>query len=57
LSVTNKIKNKIQQLIGKAKAKVGEITGNRSLQVHGKSQQARADIKRIAEKAKDVFKT
>ncbi|CAG4904215.1 MULTISPECIES: CsbD family protein [Acidithrix] len=57
MSTKNKIKNKVQQLIGKVKAKIGKITGNRSLQAHGKSQQARANLKRIAEKAKDVFKT
>lgn len=56
MSIKNKIKDKIAQLVGELKAKVGKITNNRSLQVHGMSEQARADIKRITEKAKDVFK-
>ncbi len=56
LSIKNKIKNEVRQLIGKVKAKIGKVTGNRRLQVQGKSQQARANLKQIAEKAKDVFK-
>ncbi len=56
LSIKNKIKNEVRQLIGKVKAKIGKVTGNRRLQAQGKSQQARANLKQIAEKAKDVFK-
>ena len=52
----DKTKNKVQEIRGKAKEKVGEWTDDEGLQAQGKRDEASADIKQAAEKVKDAFR-
>jgi uncharacterized protein YjbJ (UPF0337 family) len=52
----DKMKNKADDVIGQAKEKVGDATGNESLQAEGKGDQSKADLKQAGEKVKDAFK-
>jgi len=53
MSAGDKIKNKAQEVAGKAKEKVGEITGNDELRREGQADQAEAGVKQAGEKVKD----
>ncbi len=52
----DKIANKTDSTLGKAKEKVGDATGNQSLENEGKKDQSKADIKQAGETVKDGFK-
>ena len=52
----DKIANKTDSTVGKAKEKVGDVTGNERLENEGKKDQSKADIKQAGEKVKDAFK-
>ncbi|TMR93883.1 CsbD family protein [Nonomuraea basaltis] len=41
---------------GKAKERVGDITGDKSLQAKGKVEKVKANLKQATEKVKGVFK-
>ena len=56
MSGTDKAKNKIQELAGKAQEAVGKITGDKSTENEGKADQAKANLKGAGEKVKDAFK-
>ena len=56
MSATDKIKNAIQDLTGKAKEATGKVTDNNDLQAEGKADQTKADAKKTGENIKDVFK-
>ena len=56
MSAMDKAKNKAEELVGDAKEKIGEVTGNDSLEAEGKRDQASGNIKQAGEKIKDVFK-
>ncbi|HEX3335296.1 MAG TPA: CsbD family protein [Jatrophihabitans sp.] len=56
MSTTDKAKNKIQDVEGKAKEAVGNVTGDKSRQNEGKADQSKADLKGAGEKVKDAFK-
>lgn len=56
MGATDKIRNKTEQLSGELKHKVGSATHNRDLQVEGYVQKVRANLKQVAEKAKDAFR-
>jgi len=51
----DKAKDKAQSLEGDAKEKVGDATGNESLQAEGKKDQVAGDLKGAGEKVKDAF--
>jgi len=51
-----KISNKTDSVVGKAKEKVGDVTGNESMESEGKKDQSKADLKQAGEKVKDAFK-
>lgn len=53
MSATDKIKNKAQEAAGKAKEKVGEVTGNDELRREGQADQAESGVKQTGEKVKD----
>jgi uncharacterized protein YjbJ (UPF0337 family) len=55
MSNKDKSKNKVQDITGAVKAKVGAIIGNKHLQARGKAQQAQANLKQGGEKVKDAF--
>ena len=56
MSDADKAKNKGQELGGKAKEAVGNVTSDKGLQRQGKGDQAKANLKSAGEKLKDVFK-
>jgi len=56
MSGTDKAKNKIEDLAGKAKETVGKATGDRDAQAEGKGDQAKSSLKDAGEKVKDAFR-
>ncbi len=56
MSGTDKIKNKIDNLAGKAKEAFGEATDDESARNEGKADQTKSDLKDAGEKVKDAFK-
>ena len=56
MSATDKMKNAIQDVEGKAKEAVGRATGDRSTENEGRGDQAKADLKNAGENVKDAFK-
>lgn len=55
MSGTDKMKNKLEDLEGKAKEGLGKLTGDRSTQAEGRTDQAKSDVKDAGEKVKDAF--
>ncbi|MCV7153780.1 CsbD family protein [Mycolicibacterium pyrenivorans] len=56
MSGTDKAKNKVEDLGGKAKEAVGKATGDRDTENEGRGDQAKSSIKDAGEKVKDAFK-
>ena len=56
MSATDKLKNTIDDVAGKAKEAFGSATGDKSTENEGKFDQAKADLKGAGEKVKDAFK-
>lgn len=52
----DKLANKGEGTLGKAKEKLGDATDNQDLQAEGKKDQSKADLKQAGEKVKDAFK-
>ena len=52
----DKAENKVQELKGDAKEKVGDATDNEQLQAEGKGDQVAGNLKQAGEKVKDAFK-
>jgi uncharacterized protein YjbJ (UPF0337 family) len=56
VSATDKAKNAIDDVSGKAKEALGRATGDRSTENEGRVDQAKSDLKDAGEKVKDAFK-
>ena len=56
MGATDKAKNKVEDLEGKAKQAVGKATGDRNMEHRGRGKQAKSDLKGAGEKVKDAFK-
>jgi uncharacterized protein YjbJ (UPF0337 family) len=56
MSTEDKLKNKVEDLGGKAKEAVGKATGDRDTRNEGKADQAKSSLKDAGEKVKDAFK-
>jgi uncharacterized protein YjbJ (UPF0337 family) len=56
MSGEDKLKNKIEDIGGKAKEAVGRVTGDRSIENEGKADQSKSSLKDAGEKVKDAFK-
>ena len=56
MSATDKIKNAVEDLEGKAKEVIGAATGDHSTENEGKKDQSKADLKNAGENVKDAFK-
>jgi uncharacterized protein YjbJ (UPF0337 family) len=56
MSATDKAKNKVDDIAGKAKEKMGQASGDRSTENEGKADQAKSNLKDAGEKVKDAFK-
>jgi uncharacterized protein YjbJ (UPF0337 family) len=55
MSAVDKAKNAVQDAEGKAKEALGKVTGDRSTENEGRSDQAKSDMKDAGEKVKDAF--
>ncbi len=55
MSGIDKLKNKAQELEGEAKQKVGDATGDDSLQAEGTKDKVSGNLKQAGEKVKDAF--
>ena len=53
---TDKVENKTQEIGGEAKEKIGDLTGDESLQAEGQADQTKGNLKQAGEKIKDAFK-
>ena len=56
MSAVDKIKNKMDDVEGKAKEALGNLAGDKDTEREGKTDQAKADLKDAGEKVKDAFK-
>ncbi len=56
MSATDKIKNAVEDVAGKAKEAVGKASGDKSTENEGRRDQAKSDLKDAGEKVKDAFK-
>ncbi|MFZ0228770.1 MAG: CsbD family protein [Mycobacterium sp.] len=56
MSATNKLRNKVQKLSGRAKETIGRATGDRKLENRGVRDQFESDVKGAGEKVKDAFR-
>jgi uncharacterized protein YjbJ (UPF0337 family) len=56
VSATDKAKNKAQELGGKGKEALGNVTGDARTRDEGRVDQAKANLKDAGEKIKDAFK-
>jgi uncharacterized protein YjbJ (UPF0337 family) len=56
MGLDDKIKNAAQDIAGKAKEAIGNVTDNDKLVAEGKADQAKSDVKQAGENIKDAFK-
>lgn len=56
MSATDKLKNTVDDVAGKAKEGLGKATGDRSTENEGRKDQAKSDLKNAGENVKDAFK-
>ncbi|ORV90689.1 general stress protein CsbD [Mycobacterium interjectum] len=56
MSGTDKAKNKIEDLGGRAKEAIGKVTGDNDTKNEGRADQAKSSLKDAGEKVKDAFK-
>jgi uncharacterized protein YjbJ (UPF0337 family) len=56
MGMVDKAKNAAEDALGKAKEKVGELTGDEKLEAEGHKDQAKASAKDTVEDVKDVFR-
>lgn len=56
MGMGDKIKQKAEELTGKAKRETGDALDDESMQAEGTARQKKAQVKQTGEKAKDVFK-
>ena len=56
MGADDKANNKVEDIRGQAKEKVGAVTGDDELRRQGERDQSKADLKQAGEKVKDAFK-
>jgi uncharacterized protein YjbJ (UPF0337 family) len=56
MSTEDKIKNKIEDVGGRAKEAIGKVTGDDDTKNEGRGDQAKSSLKDAGEKVKDAFK-
>jgi len=55
MGFVDKAKNKAEELVGEAKEKLGEATGDSQQQAEGQADQVTGNLKQAGEKVKDAF--
>lgn len=56
MSFADKFRNKAQELRGRTKRNIGEVTGDRGLQAEGRADEVKSNLKQAGEKVKDAFR-
>ncbi len=56
MGIADKAKNAAEDLAGKAKEVIGDVTNDDSLKAEGKKDQGKASVKKAGENVKDAFK-
>jgi uncharacterized protein YjbJ (UPF0337 family) len=56
MSAEDKLKNKIEDLGGRAKEAIGKVTGDHDTKNEGRGDQAKSSLKDAGENVKDAFK-
>ncbi len=56
MGIADKAKNKAEDLAGKAKEVIGDVTNDDELKAEGKKDQSKSSIKDAGENVKDAFK-
>jgi uncharacterized protein YjbJ (UPF0337 family) len=56
MSTEDKLKNKIEELGGRAKETIGKATGNDDTRAEGRADRAKSNLKDAGEKVKDAFR-
>ena len=56
MGAENKAANKVTEIKGKIKKKVGQATDDSDLEAKGRAEESKGDLKQAGEKAKDAFK-
>ena len=56
MGLDDKMKNKVEDIRGKAKEGAGKATDDERLEAEGRGEQTAADLKQAGEKVKDAFK-
>ena len=56
MGLADKAENAAEKLGGQAKESTGKATGDQSLEAEGQADQTSAQVKKIGEDVKDVFK-
>ncbi len=56
MGIADKAKHAAEDLAGKAKEAIGEITDDDRTKAEGKADQSKADLKKAGDNVKDAFK-
>ena len=56
MGADDKTQNKVEEITGDAKERIGGATGDDELRREGKKDQTEANLKQAGEKVKDAFK-
>jgi uncharacterized protein YjbJ (UPF0337 family) len=56
MSAADKINNAAEDLAGKGKEAVGNLTGDEQKRAEGQNDQSKASVKKAGENVKDIFK-
>lgn len=56
MSLSDKVRNKAQELRGRIKRNAGEVSGDRRLRSDGRADEVKGNLKQVGEKVKDVFR-
>ncbi|GAB3659733.1 CsbD family protein [Nocardioides korecus] len=57
MGIADKASNKAEELKGKAKEVVGNVTNDDELKAEGKAEQGKSNVKQAGENVKDAFKS
>ena len=55
MGADDKVQNKVDEISGDAKERIGDATGNEDLQAEGAADKSKANLKQAGEKIKDAF--
>ncbi len=56
MSFADKVRVKAQEMRGRIKRNIGEVTGDRGLEAEGRTDEVMGNLKQAGEKVKDAFR-